>query len=127
MGCSQGAFHSCDYSDIWVRDIIEKHLATKPVEIVGLSIYRDDGKDILKNKDDLEDYKEHLTTLHHNLIFTTRSCTEGEYLDLWLMLRDRKIEWKTYSKTPPVYLHRQSCHDQNIFKGIFKGVALRIR
>ena len=31
------------------------------------------------------------------------------------------------AKTPPVYLHKQSCHDVKVFNGIFKGVALRIR
>ena len=43
------------------------------------------------------------------------------------MLRGGKIKWKTYTKTAPVYLHKQSCHDVKVFNGIFKGVALRIR
>ena len=105
----------------------EKHMETNPVETVDFSVYRDDCFDILKNKEDLEAHKAHLTTLHPNLTFTTRSGTEGEYLDLWLMLRGGKIEWKTFTKTPPVYLHKQSCHDVKVFNGIFKGVALRIR
>ena len=42
------------------------------------------------------------------------------------MLRGGKIEWKTFTKTPPVYLHKQSCHDVKVFDGILKGVALQI-
>ncbi len=43
------------------------------------------------------------------------------------MIKNGKIEWKTYSKTPPVYLHKHSCHDPKVFNGIYKGVALRVR
>ena len=43
------------------------------------------------------------------------------------MLKDGVIEWKTYTKTPPLYLHRTSCHDPSVFKGIAKGVGTRLR
>ena len=43
------------------------------------------------------------------------------------MIKDRRIQWKTFTKTPPVYLSRISCHDPNVFKGIPKGIGYRIR
>ena len=92
-------------------------LLPHPVEMLSFCIYRDDGLDILCNKDDLNQYTNHLTALHPNLTFTTRSGTEGEYLDLWLMIKNGKIEWRTFTKTPNVNVWKQSCHDPKVFNG----------
>ena len=62
------------------------------------------SRDASASKNDLEEYKEHLTTLHPNLTFETRSGKEGEYLDLYLMIKNGTIEWRTFFKTPPVYV-----------------------
>ena len=43
------------------------------------------------------------------------------------MVKNGKIEWRTYTKTPPVYVSSKSCHDPKVFPGIFKGVGLRLR
>ena len=37
------------------------------------------------------------------------------------------IEWKTFTKKPPLYLSRISCNDPSVFKGISKGVGHRLR
>ena len=52
---------------------------------------------------------------------------EGAYLDLWVMLKDGRIETKIFTKSEPVYVGPTSCHDPKVFKSIFKGVGLRLR
>ena len=52
---------------------------------------------------------------------------EGGFLDLFLMIKNGRVEWKTYTKTPPLYLSKFSCHDPTVFKGIPKGVGYRLR
>ena len=81
----------------------------------------------LKQEEDLQQFKDHLESIHDNLSFDLRSGKEGEYLDLWLMLKDGSIEWKVFTKTPPVYLSPKSCHDTQVFKGIHKDVDHRLR
>ena len=91
------------------------------------SIYRDDGLDIIINgAQDIDAFKEHMNNLHPNIQFDIQHGKEGEYLDLWLMLRD-KIEWKCYMKSPPVYVGPTSCHDPVVKKAVFKGVGHRLR
>ena len=86
-----GPAHGCDFTDIWVGGVVEKHVDTCPVETVHFSIYRDDGLDILVNGEmDLQQYKDHLNNLHPNLTFDIRSGKEGQYLDLWIVLKDGK-------------------------------------
>ena len=122
-----GTCHACDFSDIWVGDLVQKHLDTCPVENLKFSIYRDDGFDLLLHgKRDIQEYKDHLNSLHPNIKFDIRHGKEGEHLDLWLMLND-KIEWKVFMKCPPVYVGPTSCHDPSIRKGIFNGVGHRLR
>ena len=48
-------------------------------------------------------------------------------MDLYLMIQDGEIQWKTYTKTPLLFLQRSSCHDPLVFKGIPKGVGQRLR
>ena len=48
-------------------------------------------------------------------------------MDLFLMIKDGKIEWQTHTKTPLLYLHKISCHDPKVFKGIPKGLGYRLR
>ena len=48
-------------------------------------------------------------------------------MDLFLMIKDGRVEWKTFTKTPPLYLNRISCHDPKVFQSIPKGVGYRIR
>jgi hypothetical protein len=40
---------------------------------------------------------------------------------------ERKIEWKVFMKTPPVYVGPTSCHDPVVKKSVFKGVGHRLR
>ena len=91
------------------------------------TIYRDDGLDLLLNSSrDFLEFKTHLNSLHPNINFDVRHGKEGEYLDLWLMLKN-EIEWEVYMKCPPVYVGPTSCHDPVVTEGIFKGVGHRIR
>ena len=111
-GCAMGPCHACDFTDVWMGDIVQLHVDTCPVETLNFSIYRDDGLDVLeKGEKDLRKFENHLENLHENLSFDVRSGKEGEYLDLWLMLKEGKIEWKIFTKSPPVYLSPKSCHD----------------
>ena len=82
--------------------------------------------DVLKQQEDLQQFKDHLESIHDNLSFDVRSGKEMEYLDLWLMLKDGSIEWKVFTKTPPVYLSPKSCNDPQVFKGIHKGVGHKL-
>ena len=43
------------------------------------------------------------------------------------MIKDRRIEWRTFTKTPPLYLNKISCHDPSVFKSISTGVGYRLR
>ena len=127
-GCAMGPAHGCDFTDIWVGQVMEKHVNTCPVETVHFSIYRDDGLYILKNgARDLKQFEDHLNNLHPNLTFETRSGKEGPYLDLWIMIKDGKIETRNFKKFEPTYLDPKSCHDNSVFRGLYKGVGLRLR
>jgi hypothetical protein len=52
---------------------------------------------------------------------------EGAYLDLWIMIKEGKIETRIFAKSEPIYIGPSSCHDPKVFKSIFTGVGLRIR
>ena len=52
---------------------------------------------------------------------------EGGYLDLFLTIKDGRIEYQTFKKTPPLYLHKISCHDPSVFKSIPRGLGHRLR
>ena len=107
--------------------MVQKHLDTCPVETLMFSIYRDDGFDLLLHGErDIQEYTDHLNSLHPNIRFDIRHGKEGEHLDLWLMLKE-KIEWKVYMKCPPVYVGPTSCHDPAVRKGVFNGVGHRLR
>ena len=55
-------------TDVWIGSLTEKHLQTCPLETLNFSVYRDDGLDILTNREeDLPILKEHFDNLHHNL------------------------------------------------------------
>ena len=126
-GVAMGTCHACDFSDIWVGDLVQKHVDTCPVETLKFSIFRDDGFDLLLYRvRDIEEYKEHLNYLHPNINFDVRYGKEGEHLDLWLMLKE-KIEWKVFMKCPPVYVGPTSCHDPSVRKGVVNGVGHRLR
>ena len=91
-GVAMGACHACDFSDIWMGDITQKHLDTCPVDTLHFTLYRDDALDILLNgEQDLEAFKNHLNNLHPNLTWTVECGTEGGYLDIWLMIENGKI------------------------------------
>ena len=124
-----GACHACDFSDVWMGDITQKHLDTYPLSSLHFHLYRDDGIDLLMNGDQqrriLED---HLHNLHENLTWTVECVKEGGYLDLWLMLKNGIIEWKPFRKAPPIYVGPDSCHDPaQKGKSIMKGVGRRLR
>ena len=127
-GCGQGTCHACNFTDLWVGKITRKHLETSNIDSILYSIYRDDGRDILtRGLEDQERYQQHLDSLHPNLKWDLTCAREGGYLDLFLMIKEGKIEWQTYTKTPPLYLHKISCHDPKVFKGIPKGLGHRLR
>ena len=46
-GCAQGPCHACDFTDIWIGSITDKHIESSNVDSVLFSIYRDDAWDIL--------------------------------------------------------------------------------
>ena len=43
------------------------------------------------------------------------------------MLKNGKIETRIFSKSEPIYLNPDSCHDSSVFKSIFTGVGLSLR
>ena len=62
-----GTCHACDFTDVWVGDLVLQHVDTCQVETLKFSIYRDDGLDLLLNaKRDIDEYKMHLNSLHPN-------------------------------------------------------------
>ena len=127
-GCPTGPAHVCEMTDVWIGSLTEKHLRTCPVETLHFSIYRDDGLDILINgEEDLPILKEHFDNLHPNLKWEFNQGKEGAYLDLWVMIRDGRIETRIFTKSEPIYIGPKSCHDPKVFKSIFTGVGLRIR
>ena len=127
-GCAQGTCHACTFTDLWVGKVVEKHLQTSNIDSVLYSIYRDDGLDILKRgMEDQQAYQEHLDGLHPNLSWDLNCAKEGGYLDLFIMLKEGRVEYKTFTKTPPLYLNRISCHDPKVFKSIPTGVGYRLR
>ena len=78
-GVAMGSCHACDFSDIWVVDLVQK-----------FSIYRDDGLDLLLHGErDIQEYKNHLNPLHQNIKFDIRHGKEGEHLDMLLMLKEK--------------------------------------
>ena len=124
-GCAQGTCHVCHFTDLWIGDITEKHIIKSEASTEKFSIYRDDGKDII-DESDVEEYTQQVNSLHPNLNWEVRSGREGGHLDLWIMIKDGKIEWRNYGKTPPLYIHRTSCHDPVITRNIHKGVGQRL-
>ena len=127
-GVAMVACLACDFSDIWMGDVTQKHIDTCPVETLHFTLYRDDGWDILINgEQDLAAFEEHLNNLHQNLQWTVKCGREGGYLDLWLMIENGKIEWRNFKKTPAVYVGPDSCHDPSVRGAIVKGVGQRLR
>ena len=128
QGCAQGTCHACTFTDLWVGKVVRKHLATSNIDSVLYSIYRDDGLDILtRGLEDQAEYQRHLDGLHPNLRWDLTCASEGGYLDLFIMMKEGRVEWKTYTKTPPLYLNRISCHDPKVFQSIPTGVGYRLR
>ena len=129
LGISMGPAHGCDLTDIWVGPIAEKHIQTCPVDDTDFSIYRDDGLGLLADGQDIPAYLEHrdLDGLHPNLKWETKYGRQGEYLDLNLKIQDGKIQSKVFTKSAPIYLPPNSCHDPAVFKGFYKGIGLRLR
>ena len=127
-GCAMGPAHGCDLTDIWLGPTAKKHVETCPVETVGFTIYRDDAFELLiKGETDLPEYLEHLDSLHPNIKWETKCGREGPLLDLYLYIKNGKIESKIFSKSELNYLPPNSCHDRSVFKGLYKTVGLRLR
>ena len=127
-GVAMGTSVACDFSDIWLGDITEKHLDTPTIQTLHFIIYRDDTLDFLRNVDQMkQNLIDHLNNLHPNLTWTVNCEKQGAYLDLWLMLENGRIEWKNYKKAPAVYVSPDSCHDPMVKSAIVKGVGLRLR
>ena len=82
-GVAMGTCHAFDFSDVWVGDLVQEHVDTCPVDTLMFTIYRDDGLDLLLNRDILE-FKN-----HPNIKFSVHHGKEGEYLDLRLMLKEK--------------------------------------
>ena len=71
-GCAQGTCHACHFTDLWIGDITLKHTSTSNVSTENFSIYRDDGKDIIEEKD-IAEYTAQLNSLHPNLKWDVRT------------------------------------------------------
>ena len=93
------------------------------IDSVLFSIYHDDGVDILVNgKTDQQAYQREMDSLHPNLKWDLTCEKEGGYLDLFLMIKDRRIEWKTFTKTHPLTLAGKAVMIQKSLK-----VSIRAR
>ena len=121
-----GACHACDFTDIWMGSVTEHHINTCPIDTLKFMLYRDDAADMI-NEVEKRIFEDHLNSLHPNLTWSVVTGPEGGYLDLWLMIEDGKIEWKNFSKAPPIYVGPDSCHDPAVIGAIVKGVGLRLR
>ena len=44
-----------------------------------------------------------------------------------MQIVDGRIVWKTFTKTPPLYLVKISCHKLKVFQSILKGIGHRLR
>ena len=127
-GVAMGSCIACDFSDVWMGDITEHHISTSPVDTLNFHLYRDDGIDVLIDGDQQKEILlNHLNNLHPNLTWTVDVAKEGGYLDLWLMIEEGKIEWKTFRKAPPIYVGPDSCHDPAQIGAIIPGVGHRLR
>ena len=101
--------------DVWIGSITDKHLQTSPVETVHFSIYSDDGLDILPGgENDLPSLVQHFNNLHPNLEWEFNHGKEGAYLDLWVMLKNGRIETKIFTKSEPVYVGPTSTFDPRV-------------
>ena len=121
---------SCDYSDIWMSGPITKRiLDSAPTHVHGFGFYRDDGLGLIIDETQSQVFIDHLNTIHPNLKFETKVDSCGEYLDLFLYIKDGHLHTRPYSKptSTHIYLHPSSCHDPAVFKGIYKGVGQRLR
>ena len=122
-GCAMGPAHGCDLTDIWIGPIVRKLTNECDVETLDFSIYRDDGLDVLINGEtDLVAYQEHLDSLHPNIKWDITTGRVGTYLDLELMIVDGRIESRVFTKSAPVYLPPNSCHDPTVLKGFYSGL-----
>ena len=128
QGCLTGPAHVCEMTDVWIGSLTDKHLRTCPVETLHFSIYRDDAFDSLPNgEEDLAGLIEHYDSLHRNIDWEFNHGKEGAFLDLWVMIKEGRIETRIFTKSEPIYVGPSSCHDPKVFKSVFKGVGLRIR
>ena len=62
-----------------------------------------------------------MNSLHPNLKWTVKCVKEGGYLDIWLMIENGKIEWKSYKKTLAVYVphwQNQACRRENLVQDV---------
>ena len=91
-----GSCVSCDFTDIWMGDVTEKHVTTNPVQTLKFILYRDDAWDILVQKEEQRIFIDHLQNLHPNLTWTVETGSEGGYLDLWITIEDGRIHWRNF-------------------------------
>ena len=67
-GVAMGNCVSCDFSDIWMGDVTEKHLNTITIQTLHFILYHDDALDLLPNGDQMKRIlTDHLKNLHENL------------------------------------------------------------
>ena len=71
-----GTCPACDFSDIWMGDITQKHLDSNPVDTLHFMLYRDDAKD-LNGDHQKQLLLDQLNNLHPNLTWTVECVKEG--------------------------------------------------
>ena len=129
-GCGMGPPDSCDFSDIWMSGpITDRIVSLSPIPIHGFGFYRDDGLGIIQDESQASLFIDHLNSIHPNLKFETKVEASGEYLDLFLYIKDGRLHSRPFSKptSTHIYLHPSSCHDPSVFNGLYKGVGQRLR
>ena len=140
-GTAMGPSHSCDYVDVFMGELDKK--LTQTIRIPMLSSlstlqdqdktldwnrYRDDGFAILTNEKHVEKFKRHLQNLHPpNIRWEVNFGREATFLDVSVKIEEGKIITDVNSKHCHSYLPPTSCHPRSVFKGLIKGMGLRLR
>lgn len=133
-GTAMGTVMAPNYAILFMDHLENTFLKTQPIKPLIWKRYIDDIFMIwIGSKSQLTKFISELNEFHHNIKFTHEiSDTSVVFLDLEIFKgpkfqTDNILSTKTHFKKTNTfqYLHFQSCHPRNTFKGIVKGEGIR--